>query len=265
MLFRDTITSDDVLGFDCCYQIVHKKEFMAAQGSRKMTRPVNFSTETRAPFGKQTYSGHGQAGEKGLTNLMLRYHLVCWPAPLLLTASLFVYQEFHSTPRMFTFVPVHDGSKKGWCGLGDSHPTVTFLLFNLPMLILMYTMAAYYHFCFEKVQSRSKLLNAIEGQATMQHRSAVIVKAKMLHEFNLFLHGTKILRHMLLLMTVCTLPDCVFRFATIAVGDDLLNVSAVSLFVRKANLILYPCFGIFLFLSLEVGFSLYGVYIEWLK
>jgi hypothetical protein len=89
------------------------------------------------------------AEERVFDAMMLKYHMICWPIAAAFTGGLYLYQELHSGAPVFTFSAVHH---TGWCGIGTGQPIASFMLFNFPMLVLMYCMASFYHFCFDKVR-----------------------------------------------------------------------------------------------------------------
>jgi hypothetical protein len=71
---------------------------------------------------------------------------------------------------------------------------------------------------------------------------------------------------MLLLMSVCTLPNCAFGLLVIAVDVGALEkMGNLDLLTATRNLYLIfgPLFGVFLFFALESGFNLHTVYFLW--
>ena len=144
---------------------------------------------------------------------------------------------------------------------------MTFALFNLPLMVLMYTMAAYYHFCFDKVKGKHQLLITIESSVVMD-RAAIIVKKKTKDTFQQQKAVTDVLRMMLLLVSVCYLPSCFFQLLVIAMNVNVMDVSKdidVIATARAINLCISPMFGVILFLSLESGFHLHSIVIEAFK
>ena len=200
--------------------------------------------------------------------LWLRYHFFCWGTPLVLVATLFLSQELDSIKNLEEAEPSlkNQGApvfgykvvaSTRWCGVTTARPVTVFLLYYFPLILMMYVMAAFYHFCYDTVKTQKEMLLAIDAVAS-RRESAVILAQNTRDTFDTHHHVTTVLQTMMLLTSICTLPSCIFDIFTIAIdtGDKVIITG------DKMHLIFSPLFGVFLFVSLESGFNLHSVYIQ---
>eukprot|EP01051_Picozoa_sp_SAG22_P004462 SAG22_NODE_240_length_14178_cov_18.579160_1_plen_2540_part_00 len=215
--------------------------------------PVKASEET----GEDDAAARLALIQKAEVRMVQFYSMPCWGIPAGLVAVMLTFQK----PSAFGYQQLHDN---GWCTITTNLPMVSFFLYNLPILVCMYIVAACYYFCFAKVKAKRLVLEQIENEV-MYDRSAHMIRKKTFLSYQRNHMASQAVRLALIVMTACWMPICLYGLMLIAsnasetFGEK--GAKAVAKFHAISSM-LSPLFGVLLFIVFEIRFKFRTLYEE---